>query len=230
MPVVVISYLCIYIWDNVSLSILFLSCWAGASLLCTGFLYLQRKKATLWRGEWASHLSDFSCCRAQALGTGLSSGGTQAWNSQCLGSTMLAQYLWCTGLSGSGAWEILPLRPSSQWNSCPPALAGGLLTTRPQVKSCRIVLKGKCWTKLSISSVVLVAQLIPTLCDPMVHSQPDSSVHEILQARILECIAILFSRDLPNPGIKHGSPLPCRQILYHLSHQERPSINRGSVK
>ena len=30
-------------------------------------------------------------------------------------------------------------------------------------------------------------------CDPMDHSQPGSSVHEILQARILEWAAISFS-------------------------------------
>ena len=33
-------------------------------------------------------------------------------------------------------------------------------------------------------------QLCPTLCDPMNHSPPGSSVHEILQARILEWIAM----------------------------------------
>ena len=32
------------------------------------------------------------------------------------------------------------------------------------------------------------------------------SVHEIFQARILEWVAISFSWDLPNPGIKPGSP------------------------
>ena len=37
-------------------------------------------------------------------------------------------------------------------------------------------------------------------------SQPGSSVHGILQARILERVAILFSRDLPDPEIKPGSP------------------------
>ena len=35
-------------------------------------------------------------------------------------------------------------------------------------------------------------QLCPTLCDPVVCSLPDSSVHEILQARILEWVS--FSR------------------------------------
>ena len=40
----------------------------------------------------------------------------------------------------------------------------------------------------------LVAQSRLTLCDPMYWSQPGSSVHGILQARILEWVAILFSR------------------------------------
>ena len=33
-----------------------------------------------------------------------------------------------------------------------------------------------------------------TLCDPMVYSPPGSSVHRILQARILEWVAMSFSR------------------------------------
>ena len=33
-------------------------------------------------------------------------------------------------------------------------------------------------------------QLCPTLCNPVDNSPPDSSVHAILQARILESIAI----------------------------------------
>ena len=37
-------------------------------------------------------------------------------------------------------------------------------------------------------------QLCLTLCDPVDCSSPGSSVHGILQARILECIAISFSR------------------------------------
>ena len=41
---------------------------------------------------------------------------------------------------------------------------------------------------------VLVAQSCLTLCDPMDYSLPSSSVHGILQARILEWIAISFSR------------------------------------
>ena len=38
------------------------------------------------------------------------------------------------------------------------------------------------------------------------YSLPGSSIHEILQARILEWVSIPFSRDLPNPGINPGTP------------------------
>ena len=46
---------------------------------------------------------------------------------------------------------------------------------------------------------VLVAQLCPTLCDPMDCSLPGSSVHGILQARILEWVANSFSRGSSPP-------------------------------
>ena len=49
-------------------------------------------------------------------------------------------------------------------------------------------------------------QLCPTLCDPMDCSPPVSSVHGILQARILKRVAILSSRGFPIPGIQTGSP------------------------
>ena len=42
---------------------------------------------------------------------------------------------------------------------------------------------------------VLAAQSCLTLCNPMDCSPPGSSVHGILQARILEWVAILFSRE-----------------------------------
>ena len=48
-----------------------------------------------------------------------------------------------------------------------------------------------------------VAQWCLTLCDPMGCSLPGSSVHGISQARILEWMAISFSRGFPDPGIKH---------------------------
>ena len=53
---------------------------------------------------------------------------------------------------------------------------------------------------------VLVAQSCPTLCDLLECSPPGSSVHGILQTRILEGVAIPFSKDLPNPGFEPWSP------------------------
>ena len=46
---------------------------------------------------------------------------------------------------------------------------------------------------------MLVAQLCPTLCDPMDCSPPGSSVHEIVQARILEGAAISFPSGSSQP-------------------------------
>ena len=53
---------------------------------------------------------------------------------------------------------------------------------------------------------MLAAQYCLTLCDLMDCSPPGSSVHGILQARILEWVAIPFSRGLPGPGNEPGSP------------------------
>ena len=53
---------------------------------------------------------------------------------------------------------------------------------------------------------IKVAQSCPTLCNPMDCSLPGSSVHGILQARILEWVAVPFSRGYSQPGIKPRSP------------------------
>ena len=67
---------------------------------------------------------------------------------------------------------------------------------------------GKVWVSISLflKNIVLVAQLCPTLCNPMDYSSPGSSIHGILQARILEWVVIPSPRDLANPGIEPGSP------------------------
>ena len=48
--------------------------------------------------------------------------------------------------------------------------------------------------------------LFETHCDPMNCSPPGSSVHGILQARIVERVAIPFSREYSQPRIKPMSP------------------------
>ena len=57
-----------------------------------------------------------------------------------------------------------------------------------------------------ISTLASVTQSCPTLCDPMDCSLPGYSVHEVLQARILEWVTIPFSGVLPNPRIKPKFP------------------------
>ena len=66
--------------------------------------------------------------------------------------------------------------------------------------------------------LVLVTQSCLTLCDPMDCSPPDSSVHGILQARIVRWIAISFSRGSSQPMDRtHVSYISCTGIgfLYH---------------
>ena len=78
---------------------------------------------------------------------------------------------------------------------------------------------------LSLSHLFYLAclvQLCLALCDPIDCSLPGSSVHGILHARILEWVAIPFSRGIfLTQGLNWGL-LHCRQILYHLSHQGSP--------
>ena len=45
----------------------------------------------------------------------------------------------------------------------------------------------------------LIAQSCPTLCNPMDYSPPGSAVYGILQARILEWVAVPFSRGSSKP-------------------------------
>jgi len=55
-------------------------------------------------------------------------------------------------------------------------------------------------------------------------SLPESSVDGILQARILEWVAIPFSRGIfPTQGSNSGLP-HCKWIFNHLSHQGSPRM------
>ena len=65
-----------------------------------------------------------------------------------------------------------------------------------------------------------VAHLCQTLCDPMDGSLPGCSVHRILQARILEWVAIPFSRVFSWP--REWTLIFCinRRILYHWATWE----------
>ena len=74
--------------------------------------------------------------------------------------------------------------------------------------------------------VCLVAQSCLTFWDPMDCSPPESSVHGIFQARILEWIAFPSPGELPDPGIKLRSPalqadsLPFELIYYQFKWEK----------
>ena len=53
---------------------------------------------------------------------------------------------------------------------------------------------GQCQRMFKVKVKVLVAQSCPTLCNPMDYNLPGFSFHGILQARILEWVAIPFCR------------------------------------
>ena len=72
------------------------------------------------------------------------------------------------------------------------------------------------------------AQACPTFQDPNDCSPPGSSVHGILQARILECFAISFSRGSSQPRDRTHISYIGRQILPCLSHQG--GLHRGHMK
>ena len=70
---------------------------------------------------------------------------------------------------------------------------------------------------------VLVAQSCPTVCVPMDHHPPGSPVHGILQARILEWVAIPFSSAFSQPRS------PALQADSLLSESPGVLIKRGNL-
>ena len=81
-------------------------------------------------------------------------------------------------------------------------------------------------TKQKKASVkVLVAQLCPTLCDPMDCSPPGSSVHGILHARILGWVAFLLCKIFPTWGSNPGLPV-LQADSYHQSQNRKLFIQK----
>ena len=104
---------------------------------------------------------------------------------------------------------ILFSRGSSQprdrtWVSC---ITGRFLyRQRHQGSPCLLITQAHTWP--TTSHFVCFAQSCPTLCDPMDCSPPGSSVHGILQAGILEWVAILWL------SCNHGFLLACSLNLF----------------
>ena len=91
------------------------------------------------------------------------------------------------------------------WVSCPSLCSLILVSDLPNV-SCSEV-RGL-YVKMSRTCMHAKSlQFYLTFCYPVDSCMPGSSVHGILQARILEWVACVLPGDLPNPGIKPMSPL-----------------------
>ena len=90
-----------------------------------------------------------------------------------------------------------------------------------------------CFKKLYSISFSNSAQSCPALCNPMGSSLPDSSVHGIFQAKILEGVAISYSKGSSQPRDRtHVSCVSCigRQIPYHWATSEAQHSSSGIEK
>ena len=77
--------------------------------------------------------------------------------------------------------------------------------------------------KIKVEISYLCAKSLQSLCDPMDYSTPGFSVHGILQARILEWVALPSSRDLPDQKIEPASLCRSPEMPYD---PEIPLLNR----
>ena len=89
----------------------------------------------------------------------------------------------------------LPRHRELKWRLCPAILTKGKNTEMVPFNQVPL-----------LTEHVLVTQSYLTFCDPMYCSLPDSSIHGILQSRILKWEAIPFSKGSSWPGIKPVSP------------------------
>ena len=90
------------------------------------------------------------------------------------------------------------------------------------------------WLAISFSNACMHAKSLQsclTLCDPMDSSPPGSSVHRILQARILEWVAISFSRGSSQPRDQTWSPaLQVDSLLFEPpGSQALITVSKGLV-
>ena len=90
---------------------------------------------------------------------------------------------------------------------------------------CTTNLKNSLWKINSLNCED--TQSCPTLCNPMVYSLLGSSIHGIFQARVLEWVAISFSRRSSQPRDQTQVSHIAGGRLYHLSHQGSPTYQQN---
>ena len=84
--------------------------------------------------------------------------------------------------------------------------------------------------KDSLRDLKWSCSVVSTLCDPMDCSLPGSSVHGIFQARILEWIAISFSRGSSQPRDRTRVFPQCRQMLLPSELPGKPTESAKKKK
>ena len=99
--------------------------------------------------------------------------------------------------------DLIDKEPEELWTEVCDIVQEAVIKTIPKKTKCK---KAK-WLSEEVLQIAVerreseseVAQSCPTLCDPMDYSLPGSSVHGIFQARVLEWVAISFSRRASQP-------------------------------
>ena len=99
----------------------------------------------------------------------------------------------------------------------PCSVACGILVPWPEIKAMFPSLEGR-FLILGLPVKVKVAQLCPTLCNSM-----DSTVHGILQARILEWVAFPFSRGSSQPRDRTQVSHPGRFFTSWATREAAPN-------
>ena len=100
----------------------------------------------------------------------------------------------------------------------------GFWAQKPICVSCFLFVGNRLYSASMTFSVfqVLLAQSCPTVCDSMDCSPQGSSLHGVLQVKILEWVATPFLVALHDPGIEPWSPV--------LQEDSLPTDPQGSYK
>ena len=78
----------------------------------------------------------------------------------------------------------------------------------PAPSSTFLLILGLPWgsIQMCLSYRMVSCSVVSNFCDPVDSSTPSSSVHSVLQARIMKWVAISFSGDLPDSGTEPRPP------------------------
>ena len=117
-------------------------------------------------------------------------------------------------------WRIQPASLTWQVDSLPLSHLGSHVCIHPPLNS-----PPKLPSRLSHFAVVYALSLIWLFCNPMNCSLPGSSVHGISQARILEWVALSFSRGSSRP--RDRTHISC--LAGGFFTPETPDIEQGSL-